>query len=1207
MALVINTNIASLNAQRNLGRSQGSLNTSMERLSSGLRINSAKDDAAGLAISDRMTAQIRGLNQASRNANDGISMAQTAEGALQESTNILQRIRELAVQSANDTNSASDRESLDQEVQQLKAELDRIASTTEFNGRKVIDGSMSDATFQVGPNAGEQQTISFSIDSARSADLSDVGTVIEAPSGNPVVGTNVSGTSALAAGDLIVNNTPISATASGSAIDIAAAINDAVDEDNPIATAQNTQTINFNTINLDEDNSTAVMAPTSTVDGVASSILTVARPAVQTMDMSSTTVAAGETLDFTVAGESFTYTNSGAVNLSGADLVSDIAAKFGTRDVGGTAGEYTFSQDGSTASQLNITQAAGNESEITTQYTTTNSTTVSAPTATETVSYSAGGTQAVGEQQTLDLSTTTLLDGETFTLVIDSNNFTYTNTTGSALSGSSLAAELATNLPTSVGVSGDYSFAADLLTNTQLNISQDINNASDIAAITTANSSTMVNNPSATLVDIVDGSPYAAGSLDFDLSAVTVANGDTLTFTVTNADSSTETIVYTNDNSGTDLSGANLAADIQQDLLGRPDYQVTAAAGVLTFAQQPGYYQELSTTTTDHTAVNSGGGSTDGSNITAGATGSEEFQSIEFSSTVVEAGQTLVFSIDGNATALTYTNNTSGNLTGADLVADIAAQLDGSIVTGGTNANNAMYSFTQNMVAGSGTSRLDIEQMTGPGTPNITGDIATIATVGGQAAATAPTATDNVVQGVAGAVTPSGPQAQVQALDLSVTTLEAGATLTLTIGDGVNPNEDIIFTNTRAEAVTGADLVADIAARFGTRDVGGTYGDYIFSQDVSTNTTLNITQAPGSEANMNLITTANSSSVTSPTATIIEAGNAEVQGPAAQSEKQSFDFAGRDVADGRTVDITIGGSTITYTNTSGSTLSGADLVADIASHLGTTDMGNALGEYVFAQDAGTTTTLNISQAAGNESDIGPISITTQGTVEGTYSLQLNGNSLNLTEAIADSTVTAEEVAAAINNVTGFTATTNEDGAVVITNEDATSFTLQEYVDINGSAPLEEDGTGFENVVSTAASTFEGQISLDSTTDIVLSGDALEAVGLSEVGNVTTTIDQVTIITREDAWVAIESVDAALTDIDTIRGGLGAVQNRFISTISNLDNVAENLSAARSRILDADIAMESSNMTKQNILQQAGVSILTQANQSPQLALSLLQG
>lgn len=169
MGLSINTNVMSLNAQRNLGKSQNELSKSMQRLSSGLRINSAKDDAAGLAISDRMTSQIRGLNQAVRNSNDGISLAQTAEGALQESTNILQRMRELAVQSSNDTNSASDRSSLQAEVSQLKQELTRISETTSFNGKNLLDGSMTTAQFQVGANA--NQTISFGIDSAKAVDL----------------------------------------------------------------------------------------------------------------------------------------------------------------------------------------------------------------------------------------------------------------------------------------------------------------------------------------------------------------------------------------------------------------------------------------------------------------------------------------------------------------------------------------------------------------------------------------------------------------------------------------------------------------------------------------------------------------------------------------------------------------------------------------------------------------------------------------------------------------------------------------------------------------------------------------------------------------------------------------------------------------------------------------------------------------------------
>ncbi|MCK4487553.1 MAG: flagellin [Desulfobacterales bacterium] len=170
--MVINTNVAALNAQRSLGKTQGMLNQSLQRLSSGLRINSAKDDAAGLAISNRMTAQIRGMNQAIRNANDGISLSQTAEGALQESATILQRIRELSVQSANDTNTVSDRASLQAEASQLQAELDRIALTTEFNGTRILDGSFSGATFQVGANAG--QTITFGIASAKASAIGGI-------------------------------------------------------------------------------------------------------------------------------------------------------------------------------------------------------------------------------------------------------------------------------------------------------------------------------------------------------------------------------------------------------------------------------------------------------------------------------------------------------------------------------------------------------------------------------------------------------------------------------------------------------------------------------------------------------------------------------------------------------------------------------------------------------------------------------------------------------------------------------------------------------------------------------------------------------------------------------------------------------------------------------------------------------------------------
>ncbi|MBF6632168.1 MAG: flagellin [Comamonas sp.] len=173
MAATINTNIASINAQRNLSLSGASLNTTMQRLSSGLRVNSAKDDAAGLAISERMNTQVKGLTVASRNANDGISLAQTAEGALGKVGDMLQRMRELAVQAGNATNSASDRKALQAEVSQLSAEIDRVSKQTNFNGTKILDGSFAGAVFQVGANSGDNITLGGLADT-RSSQLSTI-------------------------------------------------------------------------------------------------------------------------------------------------------------------------------------------------------------------------------------------------------------------------------------------------------------------------------------------------------------------------------------------------------------------------------------------------------------------------------------------------------------------------------------------------------------------------------------------------------------------------------------------------------------------------------------------------------------------------------------------------------------------------------------------------------------------------------------------------------------------------------------------------------------------------------------------------------------------------------------------------------------------------------------------------------------------------
>jgi len=224
MPQIINTNVSSLNAQRNLNKSQGALQTSLQRLSSGLRINSAKDDAAGLAISNRFTTQIRGLNVATRNANDGISFAQTTESALDEITTALQRIRDLAVQSANDTNSASDRQSLQSEVDQLVSEIDRIAGTTTFNGAKVANGSLSTLNFQVGANAGETVSVK-GVDARASALGSQPGAVQTTFDGGNAAGASQTGLSIQIGSSANATSVDVLSAANGGSITGASAAN----------------------------------------------------------------------------------------------------------------------------------------------------------------------------------------------------------------------------------------------------------------------------------------------------------------------------------------------------------------------------------------------------------------------------------------------------------------------------------------------------------------------------------------------------------------------------------------------------------------------------------------------------------------------------------------------------------------------------------------------------------------------------------------------------------------------------------------------------------------------------------------------------------------------------------------------------------------------------------------------------------------------
>jgi len=383
MPQIINTNIASLNSQRNLNGSQRSLETSLQRLSSGLRINSAKDDAAGLAISDRMTAQIRGYNQAMRNANDGISLAQTAEGALGAGTDLLQRIRELAIQSANSTNSASDRASLQAEVNQLKQELDRVSSQTEFNGLKLLDGTFTSQAFQVGANA--NQTINVSLAGSSTNDLQDnqilsrnqtvnqgTGSATLANATVPVANTITAQTLTVSGPLGAVND--INVLAGASAFDIAAQISTREGETSVTADASNELTLstitNPGTVSFDlsTSNSTGTKTITAQVTNAPqdySSLVTEINRQAGTTGVTAVLKADGNIKLSQPDGKDIVVENfshsvaSSAISVQGLDLATATVLTEGAANGTRVAGVITFHSSGTFTASSSDAVGAG--------------------------------------------------------------------------------------------------------------------------------------------------------------------------------------------------------------------------------------------------------------------------------------------------------------------------------------------------------------------------------------------------------------------------------------------------------------------------------------------------------------------------------------------------------------------------------------------------------------------------------------------------------------------------------------------------------------------------------------------------------------------------------------------------------------------------------------------------------------------------------
>ena len=367
MASTINTNVASLTAQRNLGASQGALNTSIARLSSGLRINSAKDDAAGLAISERFTGQIRGVNQAVRNAGDGISLGQTAEGALSASGDILQRVRELAVQSANATNSAGDRQALQAEVGQLVSELDRISQTTQFNGKNLLDGTFGTQKFQVGANA--NQTISAATANMRTSVYGNNQSLSSSGSGAAATGTVAAngasnGMNSVASANVTINGSigtkSVALASNVTAKTAAASINDLKNDTGVVATARTEAKLvigavgGTNTMTLMGDNTTAETVTFNLAAGSASDRLSNAVSAIN--EKSAKT---GITAELSDKGDYIILANSSGSNITVGTSIG--TANADTIDVtklqadGTTAGAATTLATATTATGVSST------------------------------------------------------------------------------------------------------------------------------------------------------------------------------------------------------------------------------------------------------------------------------------------------------------------------------------------------------------------------------------------------------------------------------------------------------------------------------------------------------------------------------------------------------------------------------------------------------------------------------------------------------------------------------------------------------------------------------------------------------------------------------------------------------------------------------------------------------------------------------------
>jgi len=552
MTQSINTNIASLNAQRNLSKSQDQLGVSLQRLSSGLRINSAKDDAAGLAISNRFTTQIRGLDQAARNANDGISLAQTAEGALSETTNALQRIRELAIQSANSTNSAADRAALQSEVNQLVSEIDRVANTTTFNGLKLLDGSFTGQSFHVGADA--NQTIGVNVAGSTSTSLG----VNKFTTNNSQLG--ISNATSDGGGPRFTTN---NLTATGATTAAATFTGQTI-------AVTNTVTGAASNVVLDGTETTAQVASDLTaasVAGVSPILSATAQNNETTMDLSAVAnVEDGDTVSFTLgaagATDAISFVRDASTFTSLADQVSDVInTTTSAGNIGGADGAFT-----TTAASGVVTLTAGTTGDISLQ----NFDVADVMSTNNAVTVNGFTNMDVDHSATLTFAATTGYEvGDVFTLDINGTTVTTTALVGGDIADTTaLAARFAADINGSALGAGSATSALGVVT--LVGTSAGLGDSSTTAGITVANfAATTDTGVSAGDITVATGAANSvtagtAGAFTVGGSDSAVISGNNvITMDIAfNGTTNSESISLT----GVQTTGANIAQEFRNDL-----------------------------------------------------------------------------------------------------------------------------------------------------------------------------------------------------------------------------------------------------------------------------------------------------------------------------------------------------------------------------------------------------------------------------------------------------------------------------------------------------------------------------------------------------------------------------------------------------------------------------------------------------------------